>query len=107
MVAAPSEPKQEIAAGGGSQNYQAGRDVNVYHGAKRDGAQPLIVRATNAQIVEFDPKVSRLLAEFGDERLRLEQCKLELRSARLPLLRWLVWLLAAAIAVAVAILIVF
>jgi hypothetical protein len=53
-------PNQNLTAGDGSSNYQAGRDVNVHLHASADRV-PLIQRPTDEQIRIFAPKLAELI----------------------------------------------
>ena len=54
-------PKQEIEAGDGSQNYQAGGDINIHNHQPATLSSSAIVRPTNRQIGLFDPKVREII----------------------------------------------
>jgi hypothetical protein len=64
------ELNQQITARDGNQNYQAGRDVNIHnHPSASSSPTSPIVKATNAQIAEYDPKTSALLHKVRRHRV--------------------------------------
>src|SRR4051794_8724769 len=54
-------PNQQISAGDRSTNYAAAGNINVTNTVSQAASEPLIHRASNAQIARFDPKTAELL----------------------------------------------
>ena len=52
---------QEITAGDGSYNYQAGGDLHVHHAAGPEIWKSAIVTPTNTQVARYDLKLQALL----------------------------------------------